>query len=354
MILCLAAYRPLHQYSWCQKLSNLDQFEEVKRTLIEEPLLEKIIAKDIPVLDEISDDVSLKVREQYEESPYPRWVKLGLLLEAKTITTVCDELELRLHSEKIRNVDAPSIFIAGCGTGQHSIETFSRFSNCHVTAVDLSLASLAYAQRKSKELGFTNLDYLQADILHLHQLGREHDIVESVGVLHHMNEPMIGWRVLLDLLKPGGLMHIGLYSELARQHIVEIRKEITALGIGLSDADIREFRKYLVESKDRNHRLLLDSPDFFSLSTMRDLVFHVQEHRFDLIQIKTYLEELGLKFCGFENKAALSNFRKLYGNEADIYDLELWHQYEKRPLLLFLGCISFGARRCPSSPEYLK
>ena len=75
-ILCLASYRSLHQYDWCQKLESLDNLEEVKRRLIEEPLLEKMIAKDIPVLEEISDDVSLKVREQYEESPYPRWVKL--------------------------------------------------------------------------------------------------------------------------------------------------------------------------------------------------------------------------------------------------------------------------------------
>ena len=83
--------------------------------------------------------------------------------------------------------------------GQHAIETASRFSNCHVTAVDLSLASLAYAQRKSHELGLDNLEYLQADILHLHQMGKEFDIIESSGVLHHMNEPMAGWRVLVDI-----------------------------------------------------------------------------------------------------------------------------------------------------------
>ena len=74
MVLCLAAYRPLHEYDWCQKLSSLDRLEDVKRRLIEEPLLEKEIAKDIPILEQISDDVSLKVQEQYEENPYPRWV----------------------------------------------------------------------------------------------------------------------------------------------------------------------------------------------------------------------------------------------------------------------------------------
>ena len=344
-ILCLASYRSLHQYDWCQKLECLDNLEEVKRRLIEEPLLEKMIAKDIPVLEEISDDVSLKVREQYEENPYPRWVKLGVSIKAKPIVAVCDELKLQLYSENIKNVTAPAILIAGCGTGQHSIGTASRFSNCHVTAVDLSLASLAYAQRKSNELCFTNIDYLQADILHLHQMGKEFDIIESAGVLHHMDEPMAGWRVLVDLLKPGGLMKIGLYSELARHHIVEVRKEITALELGTSEADIRKFRQSLAESHDENHQLLTTSSDFFSLSTLRDLIFHVQEHRFTLPQIKNCLDELGLKFCGFENKDVISNFRELHGNEADIYDLELWHQYEERNPRAFAGMYQFWCQK---------
>ena len=344
-ILCLASYRPLHQYDWCQKLECLDNLEDVKKRLIEEPLLEKIIAKDIPVLREISDDVSLKVREQYEENPYPRWVKLGFSIKAKPIAAVCDELKLQLHSEDIKNVTAPAILIAGCGTGQHSITTASRFSDCHVTAVDLSLASLAYAKRKSNDLGFTNIDYLQADILHLHQMGKEFDIIESGGVLHHMDEPKAGWRLLVDLLMPGGLMKIGLYSELARQHIVEVRKEITALGVGTSEAEIRKFRQSLTESNDEDHQLLITSSDFYSLSMMRDLIFHVQEHRFTLPQIKNCLDELGLKFCGFENKDVISNFRELYGEASDIYDLELWHQFEESTPKAFIGMYQFWCQK---------
>ncbi|MDA8921959.1 tetratricopeptide repeat protein [Gammaproteobacteria bacterium] len=344
-ILCLASYRSLHQYDWCHKLESLDDLEEVKRRLIEEPLLEKMIAKDIPVWEEISDDVSLKVREQYEENPYPRWMKLGVSIKAKPIVAVCDELKLQLYSENIKNVTAPAILIAGCGTGQHSIGTASRFSNCHVTAVDLSLASLAYAQRKSNELRITNIDYFQADILHLHQVGKEFDIIESVGVLHHMDEPMAGWRVLVDLLKPGGLMLIGLYSELARQHIVEVRKEITALGVGKSEVDIRKFRHSLAESHDENHRRLTTSSDFFSLSTLRDLIFHVQEHRFTFSQIKNSLDELGLKFCGLANEDIISNFKKLHGNQADICDLELWHQFEEKNPRAFVGMYQFWCQK---------
>jgi tetratricopeptide (TPR) repeat protein/SAM-dependent methyltransferase len=344
-ILCLATYRPLHHYDWCQKLVALNYLGEIKARLIEEPLAEKVIAQDIPVLREISDDVSLKVREQYEENPYPRWMKLSIPIKAKSITAVCDELNLQLHAKNIKNVTAPAILIAGCGTGQHAIETASRFSGCHVTAVDLSLASLAYAQRKSNELRFSNIEYIQADILHLHQIGKAFDIIESVGVLHHMDEPMAGWRVLTDLLKPSGLMRIGLYSELARNAIVEVRKEIVALKVGTSKADIRKFRQSLAVSHNETHQRLTMWSDFFSLSTMRDLIFHVQEHRFTLPQIKNCLDELGLKFCGFENRVATSKFRELNGNEADIYDLELWHQYEERIPQAFDGMYQFWCQK---------
>ena len=344
-ILCLASYRMLHQYNWCQKLEALNNLEEVKCRLIEEPYTEKVIVKEIPILGEISDNVSSNVRAQYEENPYPRWVKIGLPSKAKSISEICIEKNLHLNSKNIQNVIAPDILVAGCGTGQHSIGTASRFSKCKVTAVDLSLTSLAYAKRKTTELGITNLKYIQADILKLNQLKKKFDIIESVGVLHHMDEPMDGWKVLTDILKPSGLMKIGLYSELARKNIEEVRKEITLGKVGTSEADIRNFRQSLIESQEKHHQQLTMSSDFFSLSTLRDLIFHVQEHRFTLPQIKNCLEKLGLKFCGFEDIDIISNFRKFHGKEADIHDLALWHQYEENNSRSFGGMYIFWCQK---------
>ena len=87
---------------------------------------------------------------------------------------------------------------------------------------------------------------MQADILDLGKFNKQFDIIESLGVLHHMDNPIQGWKVLTDCLKPGGLMKIGLYSELARQHIVEIREEIRQKGIGSSNAEMRTFRETII------------------------------------------------------------------------------------------------------------
>jgi tetratricopeptide (TPR) repeat protein/SAM-dependent methyltransferase len=344
-ILCFASYRPLHQYDWCQNLEMLDHLSVIKTRLIEEPLTEKVIAQEILVVGEILDAVSFKVKQQYEENPYPRWVKLAIPIKAKSIAAVCDDLKLHLYSENIKAVTAPELLIAGCGTGQHSIGTASRFSCCQVTAVDLSLASLAYAQRKTNELGVGNLEYLQADILALNQLGRKFDIIESTGVLHHMNEPMVGWKVLTELLKPGGLMKIGLYSELGRRHIVKIREEIALLKIGTSEAEIRAFRASLSESRNDEHQRLIASNDFFSLSTLRDLIFHVQEHNFTILQIEDCLNELGLKFCGFEDENINLKFKEFHSKESNICDLALWHQYEKSNSDSFSGMYQFWCQK---------
>ena len=344
-VLCLASYRPLHKYDWHKTIETLDNLREVRKRLLDDPLTEKSLAETIPVLAEISDSVSQQVRSQYEENPYPRWIKTEIHAKSKSISAVCDEASLSIHSQTVKSVAAPKILVAGCGTGQHSIGTASRFSNCHVTAVDLSLASLAYAQRKTTEFGLSNLRYLQADILHLDALGQEFDIIESSGVLHHMNEPMAGWRILVDQLKPGGLMRIGLYSELARRHIERVRQQTASLRTESSEAAIKQFRRSLVESDDDSAQRLSMFGDFFSLSTFRDLVFHVQEHCFTLPKIRSSLDELGLHFCGFENPDTVKHFLKFFGRGVDTYDLSLWHEFEQSNPRAFIGMYQFWCQK---------
>ena len=75
--------------------------------------------------------------------------------------------------------------------------------------------------------------------LNLHLYTRTDTCSESVGVLHHLGDPLAGWRVLVDLLRPEGLMRIGLYSETARQDIISGRALIAEEGYTSSPEDIR-------------------------------------------------------------------------------------------------------------------
>ena len=345
IILALASYRALNQFDWCNSLAVTNEIQEVFNRQVEEPNQEKKLKIKIPTLQEMSDKVSSKVRQQYEESPYPRWVNEGLRLTPVSISEVINEINLKLFSNNIIEVDAPDILVAGCGTGQHSIGTAKRFKGSKVLAIDLSLSSLAYAKRKTDELGIKNIEYMHADILDCTQLNKQFNIIESAGVLHHMDNPMAGWKVLTECLKPGGIMKIGLYSELARQDIVKVRQEISNAGIGSGDAEMRSFRDTIIKSYKNYYEQIKNSSDFYSLSTLRDLLFHVQEHRFTIPQIKACLAELGLEFCGFEEPSIVSHFRQTSKDKDDLYDLDKWQAYEEVNPRAFAGMYQFWCQK---------
>lgn len=345
IVLALASYRPLNQFTWHNLLIVKNDIRDVFTRQVEEPNQEVKLKEKLCVLEAISDKVSTKVQQQYEASPYPRWVNLSLRLNPAPISGIVDELNLKLFNNKIKDIDAPTILVAGCGTGQHSIGTAVRFRSSKVLAIDLSLSSLAYAKRKTDELGVQNIEYMQADILDLYELNNQFDIVESCGVLHHMDNPMAGWRALTHCLKPGGLMNIGLYSELARQDIVKAKEEIQKLNIGSTFQEIKRFRRILKESDKYHHKSIRNISDFYSLSTIRDLLFHVREHRFTIPQIKNCLQELGLKFCGFEADDIISDFKVVNINIDDIYDLDKWQAYEQANPYAFIGMYRFWCQK---------
>ena len=209
-------------------------------------------------------------------------------------------LEFQFDNEVNQFSDSPQVLVAGCGTGQHPLGEATRLKNSHVTAVDLSLSSLSYASRKTKEYGVTNIDYIQADILDLKMLGKQFDIVQSVGVLHHMKHPLLAWEILESCLKPGGLMKIGLYGEVARKNVVMARDIISNLNIGTSHREMVQFREQIKSSSDPLLGSLKRELDFYSTSTFRDLVFHIQEHRFTAHDLYKCFHSLKLNFIGFE------------------------------------------------------
>ena len=100
-------------------------------------------------------------------------------------------------------------------------------------------------------------------------------------------------------------MKIGLYSELARRHIVMTREEIAAEGI-----DHRELRS------DNSDIILLNltiNITFFNKVSRlfqpkhAETDIHVQEHRFTAIKIQRCLEDLGLKFQDFRVRTSFLN-----------------------------------------------
>ena len=141
-------------------------------------------------------------------------------------------------------------------------------------------------------------------------------------------------------------MKVGLYSEISRQGIVNARKDIAKKEITSSPDDIRRYRAEIMNVLIK-YKAELPAKDFFTLSGCRDLLFHVQEHRFTLPQIEVALNDLGLKFLGFELKQSWirNEFSKLYPEKDAVVSLPLWHQFELKNPATFSGMYQFWVQK---------
>ena len=344
-ILCISCYKPLNKFNWCKLVNPSDNLVEIFRLQFENFEIEKKLSKSIKTITEVRNKVSFLVKKQYEENPYPRWTNLGLSIHAKNIKDVIKEIDLNVDLKKVNFSRNPEILIAGCGTGQHAITTASKFKNANIFALDLSFNSLAYAKREAKELSIKNIEFIQGDLLDLKSINKKFDIIESVGVLHHMEDPFIGWKTLVEHLKDESLMLIGLYSERARENISKIKNKIKKLKIEISSKNIINFRKDIFKNKETIFDNIKFSPDFYSTSGVRDLLFHIQEHKFNLRILKKYLEKLDLDFVGFEDKLVIEKFQKVYRNKNDLYNLNKWEDYEDKHPRIFAGMYQFWCQK---------
>jgi len=336
-VIAAAAYFPLHSLEDAASLGDKEWPEVVKAVLEQQifaPAEEKRLRATIAALTPIANDVSRQVRAQYEASPFPQWVKIapGHIRESQTPDALIDDAFPLSSYVPVGNHADIDVLIAGCGTGQHAINSARRFKRAQVLAVDLSLTSLCYAKRKTRELGINNILYAQADITALSTIGRSFDVIEAVGVLHHLSEPFAGWRELLTLLRPGGIMRVGLYSDIARADVVKVREFIASRGYRATADDMRRCRREIIDLPDGDPlKGVLGYRDFYSLNECRDLLFHVQEHRLTLPMIGNFLSDNKLEFIGFELDLHVSrDYSRHFPADVAMTDLAQWHEYERQ------------------------
>ena len=343
----LSCYFPLYKLldqipSLTSFNSSNQSFNELIELQITEPIKEIELSKDINKLGSINNHISQKVKCQYEENPYPRWRYGNHQKDQKIsiIQAVNNEINPNYIRQNIDN-NQLKVLIAGCGTGNQILQT-QRYKNTQITAIDLSLSSLSYAQRKINELKIDNVELIQMDILEVGLLKEQFDIIECSGVLHHMNKPSEGLKTLLRVLRNNGYLKLGLYSELARKDVVKARKYIASKNLQANEDSIRDFRETIFSGKKKELNSLLDSPDFYSLSSCRDLCFHIKEHRFTIEQLQETLKSNQLNFLGFIlPQAVKSLYENYFPKDKKQTNLQNWATFEEKHPKTFASMYEF-------------
>ena len=302
-ILRWAMYRPLTQLPVADRLAALPlsavsgELQQLWQRTLLAPAKEAAISSELPSMKSITDDTSQAVRLQYEEHPYPRWVRLSVPQKSILARHRSYDAAFQWPTTDRNKI---KMLVAGCGTGQHPLKVAAANPDADVLAIDLSRSSLAYARRMADELEISNVQFIHGDLLHLHESHWQFQHIECIGVLHHLKDQRAAWNAVASVLLPGGTLHIGVYSRVARLLVSHLRKRIAAEAIPPTATAMRNFRDQLLRDPRAAALVaqLSSTNGFYSMSMFRDLLFHV--HQYTLSELEEQADGCGLKLLGFE------------------------------------------------------
>lgn len=222
-------------------------------------------------------DVTEMVKAFYEETPFPNYDGFD------SRASLQDKARRGVFAALMDAQLPPDALVleAGCGTGQ--LSNFLGMSwQRRVVAGDMCLNSLRLAKTFADRHSIRNVGFLQFNLFRPPFLDNSFDVVISNGVLHHTGDCERGFRALVDKVKPGGYIVIGLYNALGRLPTLWKRWLFRNLGPKLYflDPRLRDWSKEPARVK----------------AWFMDQYRHPHETRHSMSEVLTWFERHGVDF----------------------------------------------------------
>ena len=128
---------------------------------------------------------------------------------------------------------------------------------------------------------------------------------------------------------------------------MKLEKLLRKKKIIVSNENIKKFRQEIINEKlGKNLQKVFNTSDFYSLSMVRDLFFHVQELRFTIPQISKIIKDFNLEFLGFYIKDSYKRkFSRMFPEDIKNLSLDNWNQFEKDNPDIFFNMYQFWMRK---------
>jgi len=231
-----------------------------------------------------------------------------------------DDIDSFCRGERRPAIEGMRILDAGCGTGVSTDYLAHLNPGTDILAIDISAGALAVARERLNRSGAHQHARVRLEQRSLLDLSAEgpFDHINSVGVLHHLAEPLAGLRALAPLLVAGGTLHLFLYADAGRWEIHRIQRALALLGASGDAEGLKLGRALLAELPEENRlrqrheqRWAIDTaPD----ANFADMYLHPQETSYDLRGLWDFLAAAGFRFLGFSNPEQWDLSRVLQGD----------------------------------------
>jgi 2-polyprenyl-3-methyl-5-hydroxy-6-metoxy-1,4-benzoquinol methylase len=250
-------------------------------------------AGGIPDLRLPADERTEAVRALYAGAPFPGYPPRDNLsrLRARAV-----------RSEFARALDEAipgdaSVLEMGCGTGQLSL--FLAHGDRRVVGADLARPSLELAHDAAARYGVRNVVFVETDLRTPGLRRRAFDVVICSGVLHHTPDPRASFAKVVELVRPGGVVVIGLYNRYARLPLALRRSLARLTGFRFVPGD-----PILDERRNEPSR---------REAWLRDQYQHVEEHWHTLREVQRWFRDRGIQYLRTVPSALLG------GEELDLF-----------------------------------
>ena len=143
-------------------------------------------------------------------------------------------------------------------------------------------------------------------------------------------------------------MWLAFYSRAARAYARAAQSFAKQKGFEGSIEGIRQCRAWLISLQgEAEAAKIVKDFDFYSASGCRDLIMHVQEHQFDLGDLRRMITSSGLSLTGFVNlpRQVHQAYGRQFPNDVDLSGWENLELFEKANPGSFAGMYHFWCRK---------
>lgn len=246
---------------------------------------------------------SRAVGGHYERHPYPHYPLLATVPCHDTYALNLQAIWAAFNGSWLAPGEG-RILLAGCGAfAPYPL----RLANPHdlIDAVDLATANLRRAKLHCLVHGLRGVRFSQGNFLDPAQLPGPYHFIDAFGVLHHLTDPVAGFRALAQRLAPGGVLRVMVYGRYARQEAESIRRACRLLGIRDVPTLKRLLRRALPGSRIRDY--LDASWEARSDTGLADLFLHPWVHTYRIDEFLAVIAPTGLQPLRFTHTGALAD-----------------------------------------------
>lgn len=240
------------------------------------------------------------VQTHYQSYPYPFYPLIASVRRRDTYALNLDALWARFN-RMLPPPEAQKILIAGCGTFAPYPWAVAN-PDVPITALDLSELSLRRARWHCLLHGRRNITYRCGDLADQAAVDGQFGLIDSFGVLHHLEDPLAGLKALEHRLVPGGIVRIMVYSRYARREEESIRRAFRLLGIDSPVSARRLLRRAVTGSRLANY--LAFSDEAATVAGLADALLHPRVHTYRIDELVDMVAQTGLELLLFAHRDA--------------------------------------------------